>query len=128
MKKRWTNEEVDFLKNNINKLSVEEIAKKLNKTVHSIRSKAYSLELSTESIRRKWTNEEIDYLKEKIGCMSMYAISKKLRRSINTIRIKCFKLGIGCYKNNTEYYTFKEAAEELDMSYWTLCYYIKKWN
>ena len=49
MNKRWTDTERDFLKRHYNKMSTEDIALKLDKTVEQIHSQVYYLR------KRGWT-------------------------------------------------------------------------
>lgn len=55
MHKNWTNEEVEYLKENFGDMRNEDIAKSLNRTVQSIKYKSYQLKLKKKdgSFRNK---------------------------------------------------------------------------
>ena len=56
----WKEHEIEFLKKHYNKdMSPLEISKILNRSISSIKSKAFSIGLTDNS---EWTNEQLDYL------------------------------------------------------------------
>ena len=83
----WTKEETKFLKENFSKLSIEEIAKRLNRSTGSISGKASWLNLTSANkksgkrTRKTWEQNEINYLNENYGKKSVKNIAKYLKRT-----------------------------------------------
>lgn len=94
----WTKEETKFLKENFSKLSLEEIAEKLNRSTGSISGKAFWLRLSpaTRASRKRtrkiWEKEEINYLSNNYGKQSVKRIAKYLKRSEYSVISKASEL------------------------------------
>lgn len=80
---KWTEEEIKFLKENYRELESKEIAKKLNRSISSIRNKLFYLDIN----KKKWTKKEIEFLQEHIENTDKY-LAKKLNRSIKSIKRK----------------------------------------
>ena len=59
---KWTEEEINFLKENWNKKTHKQIAKELNRSISSIANKTRKMRLVDNT--SKWTKEEEDFLKE----------------------------------------------------------------
>lgn len=97
----WTKEETKFLKENFSKLSLEEIAQKLNRSTGSISGKASWLNLKStpksarKRTRKVWEQSEVDYLNEYYGKKSVKTIAKYLKRTEYSIISKASEL-----KNN----------------------------
>lgn len=90
-RKKWTKEEVEFLKNNRENLTVKELATELNRTESSVTHKLKSLNLRVSSF---WTKEEDDFLKENFLVLSYAEIAEKLNRSREAVaqHLKVLKL------------------------------------
>ena len=62
-RRKWNEEELQFLRENYGVLSLEEIAKKLNRTVSSIMHKAKRNGIkSVCKSEQRWTDEQVQYL------------------------------------------------------------------
>jgi len=93
MKKKWSEEEEIFLKNNIKKITVKEISDKLNRPINGVTLKAFKLGIKI----RKWSKEEDELL---IQLYPNYP-SKKLieffiNRSESAILNRGYILGLQC--------------------------------
>lgn len=92
----WTEEEFNFLKENINEMTYKEIAKALGRSTCSVISKA-----KNENIRKnksnkidRWTKKEIKFLKENINNKSFEEIGKTLNRSAEGVKYKAYRLNL----------------------------------
>jgi len=94
---RWTEEEIEFLKENYNKMLYRDIAKILGRTVNSVRSKALKLGL-TKREASEWSDEEIEYLKRNYHVKPLSEIIRKLQRSEKSIIHKAQRLGLSSPK------------------------------
>ena len=78
----WKNEDVEFLKNNYDKLSVRELSEKLGKSNKSIRSKLERMGIGLRKLNRqeifKWNKEQLDFLKTNYKTMTDREIAKIL--------------------------------------------------
>lgn len=91
----WSQEEINFLINNFDKLPITEIQKQMPwRTIAGIQTK-YSL-LKSQKQRtdrgREWTPEEDNYLLENFGLVSNEELVKKLNRSLSSIRARFYNL------------------------------------
>ena len=84
----WVEKDIEFLINNYSKLSSSQIAKSLNKSIRSIRGKAYKLGLS----KCNWNDDEVKLLKLIYTNNSNREIAKILNRSYSAISGKAKKL------------------------------------
>jgi hypothetical protein len=79
--RKWTEEEVNFLKENIGKLPYSQMCQKLNRSGYSVRSKASSLGLTLDNIQArgslnyKWTGYE------EITGNFFYSMRKRAKKS-----------------------------------------------
>ena len=66
--KRYTQEELDFIKRNYNKMKVSEIADKLGRSEKAVRNKIERLGFKLEKLKRnepfKWTKEREQVIKD----------------------------------------------------------------
>lgn len=78
----WSKEDVDFLKNNYDKLSVKELSIKLGKSGKSVRGKIERLGISLRSLNRqeifKWNDEQLKFLNDNFKTMTDREIAKIL--------------------------------------------------
>ena len=89
-KEVWTEKEVNFLKENINKMTYAELARKLKKTPNSVAGKAYRDEIKKKKTSkrwkaRKWNKKEEDFLIENANKMTTEELADKLNRSYHSI-------------------------------------------
>ncbi len=86
-KKRWTKEEIEFLKENYPKYGNRHCAKKLNRTISSINLKSFELKL--KKIRGNiWTKKEDSILKKEYPKQDIKKLSILLNRSIKAIYLR----------------------------------------
>ncbi|MCX8074141.1 MAG: hypothetical protein N2749_00955 [Clostridia bacterium] len=112
--KPWTEYELDYLKNNYNKIPVEDIAKHLKRSKKSIFEKAHKIELS-ESNNRPWTIDEENYLIKNYTIKSNIELSDYLNRSMQSIRTKASKLNLKKEKRKKK----KEKEKNIFLKRWT---------
>lgn len=85
--KNYTQDEIDYLKENYSTLTTRDLSIKLNKTESSIRHKVRSLGLIKQP-HKPWTDEEIQYLKDNYIGKTSKEIGDFLGRSVNSINAK----------------------------------------
>lgn len=140
-KKRWTDEEDEFLRENAGKFDLATLARKLNRTQNSVRCRGMKIGVKRIKTVRKpwnqdsngytnWTEEEITYLKESWGKVDLNRLSKVLRRSKSAIRVRITSLGLGNYKDNSFYFSFAEISRAFRRSPKSSCYkwHYNKWS
>ncbi|EHD5018754.1 hypothetical protein JRB95_001381 [Listeria monocytogenes] len=98
MSKRWTEEEIKYLKNNHAKMNSEEIGNKLNRSANSVRIRASILELPKR--QNHWAADEINYLKNNYTKMGYKQIANKLNRSVESVRKKIVYLNLPKKQNH----------------------------
>ena len=91
-KKRFTQEEIKFLKENKDKLSNEELAKELGRSIDSITHKLSRLGIARESY--EWTTIKDKFLKKFITKLSYRQLAEKLGTTVPSVRARCKKLDI----------------------------------
>lgn len=99
--KKWNQEDIDYLKFAYENQSYEQIAKKLDRTVESVKHKAYDLGINDKVIteRKSWTEDEIKYINLMYGKQSVEKTAKKLKRSVSSVKHKARDLGVSAYKD-----------------------------
>ena len=88
---KWTEEEINFLKENWNKKTHKQIAKELNRSISSIANKTRQMRLVDKT--NKWTDEEIEFLKENYF-KDVDFLANKLNKTCDAVKSKRFKLGL----------------------------------
>ncbi len=91
--RRWREEEIEYLIENYNVKSIEEIGNFLKRTPNSIYKKAKRLKLT--KTMNKWSLSETNYLIEKWGVQTPDKIAKQLNRSEVSIKKKAIELNLG---------------------------------
>lgn len=100
----WTEAELDFLRENVKKMTHKEIAFKLKRTHSSVQVQAKRINAKTRILRR-WKEAELRLLHNTY--ISTKDIVKMLPyRSYDNVRQKREKLG---YRRNPEWYVNKKA-------------------
>lgn len=89
--KRWTQQQIQYLKDNYGKITVTEIGKALDRTDYSVQWKASQLKLYRT---RPWAKLEEDYVKEYYESSKTRDIAKQLDRSVLAVTCRANKLGI----------------------------------
>lgn len=102
----WNDEEIQFLKDNVNILSRSELAKRLGKTTNNVRNKIIDLKLIPKGQKKgyvnqkgfcpklKWTKEDIDWFVENYNKIQQKEIAKHFNCSVVTIRRRAKMLGL----------------------------------
>lgn len=80
----WTNKEIELLKENSNKLSLEDLERLLKKTKYQILYMKGSLKLYK---RTEWETYELEYLVKNLHEKS-YILAEKMNRSLSSIKSK----------------------------------------
>lgn len=80
----WTSEEIDYLKNNFQKTTIENISISLKKSKYQIYLKITNLNLIKKKL---WTEDEINYLKKNLHKSSL-ELASKLNRTFFSIKSK----------------------------------------
>jgi len=91
-KRKWTEEEDEFIINHYKKMSSVEISSHINRTASSIRKRARVLKISNPVTH--WTRVEEDFLFEKWGIISVDSIAKQLNRSRNAVLLKAYQMSL----------------------------------
>lgn len=92
--KRFTNEEIKYIIDNCENLSVIQIAKNLNKTVSSIRNKMFSLGIRGIVENPKYTVEEFDFIKENFDKYSNSEFSEIMNIKRRRVELIIRKIGL----------------------------------
>ena len=100
--KRFTEPEIQFLKDNYTILSTEELAAALDRTERGVRGKLERLGLSLCTLDRnkpyEWTDEQLLFLKENYNTLSDAKMSKILGITASSICRKRIELGLRVHK------------------------------
>ena len=93
----WEDREVDFLKKHYNvDMTPSEIAKVLNRSASSVKSKAFAIGLADNV---EWTKDQIDYLIDNYCYKTNDEIGKKIGRSGQAVSYKAFELCLSINEN-----------------------------
>lgn len=95
--KRWEEREINYLRENYKDLTLEELAKTLNRSVSAIKSKLTDMGLKGTW----WEKSEDDFLKSNYTTMTMKEMGEHLNRSRNGVSHRMSKLGL--HTNIIEY-------------------------
>lgn len=139
--RKWTTKEIDFISKNHNKLTNDEIAKKLNRSEVAIYAKKGKLGLLEYKQRKELSKEEMQFIENNYKNYTGKVLAKKLGRSKQTVYkfLKSKKLNANANKvinklsdeeskfieNNHKNYTCKELAEKLGRSKQTVYRFLK---
>lgn len=96
MAKRWSNEEIDYLKKNIKKKTPEQIAKHLGRSIDSVLNKC----TRSGIYRARWTDKEKEFLKEHAGNKRIGWIAKELKREKGAVEQMIYKMGMSTKVEN----------------------------
>ncbi len=89
---RWKVEEDCIIRENAKKLTVQQIAELLNRTVTAVYVRANRIGVSLD---HEWTTEDEQLLEELWGCYSIETVAKKLHRSVDSIKVKATRMHLG---------------------------------
>ena len=107
--RNYANEEIKYIEDNYNNLSVKQIAEKLNKKEGSIYNAIRKLGLKKQE-HKPWTDEEKIFLKENYMNMTNGEIAIKLNRTFNSISAQMDNLGL----IRSKPWTFEEEQYLID--------------
>lgn len=102
-KLKWTKEEEYFILNNLNSMSIDELASNLNRTKSSVSNKIYKI---TDKRKIGWTEEETNILLDNYENLSFLELSKLLNKSVSAIDKRLRKLGVK--RTKSMYWTEEE--------------------
>jgi len=88
--RRWTEEDINYLKSNYGSLLIEEIAKHTNRSIDSVRYKASNIGLTEK--KNLWSKADILFLSENVNTMPLDVLAKKLNRTVKSVATQRFKL------------------------------------
>lgn len=113
--KRWTKEEIEFLKENFATMMHKELGEALGRTEQAVRTKCFELKLYKKEY--PWTQKELDFLNSNYNNMTYREIAHELGRTLDAVRSKAALLGIvkDSYYCDVDY--FKEINTE-EKAYW----------
>lgn len=112
--KRWTEEEIEYIKDNYYKKSPEEIGKHLGRTRTAITAKAHDLELA---INTAWSKEDEQFVIDNYQIMTRKEMAIKLNRTKTAIDVKMSKLGLSGVKYIYDR-DFFEVIDSEEKAYW----------
>lgn len=126
MKKgRWTEAELQYLREHARTEPAQQIANHLGRSKASVEEKRWSLGL--KSSRPAWSQEEKDILAESWGHMTVAGICKKLGRSKNAVMVMVNRLGLPPYLESGEYITMHQLSLALGFGWSSDKYFMKSW-
>lgn len=127
--RKWTEDEIEFLKDNWNELRIQEIADSLDRTYTAVYTKSKVLGLGSNKLeyKRVWTEEEENYLADNWGAISVKTIAKNLNRTENAILVRVARLGLGPFLDNGDYITLNQLRVELRGTNTGGSYTINQW-
>lgn len=99
----WRNEDILFLEKNINKMTIKEIAKQLDKNESCVRTKAQRLGLKKDSYY--WSKEETEIFL-KYYPLEGSKVGKRINKSKEQCQTKAFNLGIKYIPTKTSKYKY----------------------
>ena len=89
---RWKNDELQFLIDNSDKMTIDEIAKKLNRTNGSVYKKCLKLKINyinSGNICTDWTDDQINFLKENYKTLSNAFLQESISLLVTSIIHHC---------------------------------------
>lgn len=104
-RKPWTKEDINYLKENYDKMTNKEIAKVLKRSENSVSSKAFTLRIENDPSKSglTWEEEDINYLKNHYDKLSTKEMAENLQRSIRAIDNKARILGLSRNMKETKW-------------------------
>jgi hypothetical protein len=91
--KKFTNDEIEFLKANFAEMSVPELAKALNRSIGGVKGRVRKLGL-LKNKRFKWTDKNIEILKAMFPDNRSADVAQTLNTKLHIVRGKARKLGL----------------------------------
>ena len=106
--KRWTEKEINKLRQYYPKRGGVWCAKHLNRTVQAVNQKAFRLGINTGAL---WTEHEKERLAKMVDEYTKSDLAKKLNRSVNAVNNMRNNMELGGFLDNTEYLLLKDVSE-----------------
>lgn len=105
MRHTWAKEEVDFLKDNYQSMSNEELARELGIKQKSVENKLHNLGLKRKKIKKRhiWSKEEEQFLRDNYQSMSNSELASKLGVKKKSVANKLSHLGLKRADKNKSY-------------------------
>jgi hypothetical protein len=91
-KKPFTKEEIEFMKVNRGRMTNEELAEHLERSLDSVTHKLSRMNISRQSY--EWTDDKDDFLKNNIAGLTYRELGERLGTTAPSVRARCKKLGI----------------------------------
>jgi hypothetical protein len=91
MAARWTEEEIQFLRDNYHEEGPAYCAEKLDRTFRALEGKAFRLGIK---VKKGWTEEEIQFLRDNYPEKGAGYCAEKLSRTPSSVQLKAAKLDI----------------------------------
>ena len=113
--RRWTTEEIDFLKNNFATMTHKELGATLDRTVSAVCAKCFELGLYKKEY--PWTEKELKFLQDNYNNMTYRQIAHELGRTLDAVRSKAAILGIIKDSYYCDFHYFK-TIDTQEKAYW----------
>lgn len=112
--KNYTNEELNYIKDNYNNKTIKEISQEINKSFNSVCNAIRKLGLKKQ-IHNEWTEEEINFLKVNYVSMTSEEISSYVNHSVDAINSMRDRLNLVRNRNwsNEEIQFLKDNFESM---------------
>lgn len=91
--RNYTQEEFEYIKENYDNMTAQELSIKLNKPIGSINNATRKMGL-IKQVHKSWTSEEIEYLRNNYIKKTSEEIGKILNRSVQSVNAERDKLGL----------------------------------
>lgn len=93
-RRAYTDDELKFIQENAQKLSIEKVAKHLNRSSDAVRKKANRMNLLTATKVRPFTEDELSFIRDNIASMSYRELAAMLSRGEEQTRWYARQLGL----------------------------------
>jgi G:T-mismatch repair DNA endonuclease (very short patch repair protein) len=136
--KKWNDIEIEYLKNNYDKVSISEMSKVLNRKPNSILYKIRNLKLNVnlciidtdipkrQKQEKDWTEDEFQFLKDNIEILSYKEISEHLSKTEKAVRVKATKSNLIHKETSWTNYENKILEENSNLSIYDLVYILHR--
>lgn len=119
----WTDEEMEFLKENYSTHSVKELSQHLNRSLGAIYEKASQMELKRDSYH--WTQEQVDKLYDVTEKTNYRSIGRRIGKSKQQVRAKLNNLGVS-FSTLRSNVTVAYVCKQFDMSSYNMAHKMTK--
>ncbi len=131
--KRWDNIEDTILRTWCDKENCEQLAKRLGRSVGSVKSRLQTLGIKKKNIypKKTWTGEMETFLKSRAGKQSPKSIAKRLGVSRRVLRLKASRLGVSLRVEKNRLWTESEInilIRKVEESHYLQHYVTLSWD